>query len=440
MVRARAGRDPTPPIQTLAVANRTGSVASRPVNNESPPTRILVLNTGSSSVKFGLYPMDRDSPVIAGSAEALATPNATFTRRRDDGEPETIKLPNGTAEEVFRRIHDCLERAGLSVDAAAHRVVHGGDFFRRATRVTEEVLSRIHDLAPLAPLHNPAQLAGVRLAQSLFPNIPQFVVFDTAFHQTLPDRARRYALPDEFFTRHGIRRYGFHGISHEFVAKEAANRLGRPLNELRLLIAHLGNGCSGCAVREGRSVDTTMGFTPQEGMMMGTRSGDVDPALHLHLHQRLGWSLETITELVTREGGLAGVSGLSGDRRDLESAAESGHDGARRALELFGYRAAKSLLGICASLDRLDALVFTGGVGEHSAAARRDICGHLGMLGLKLLDARSNERHGAESNGVISTADGTTCLVVPTNEELAIARQARELLTAAITPSESDPR
>jgi len=390
---------------------------------------ILVINSGSSSIKFALYESPNQKLTLGGIAESLHTPQSVLKHRFHQID-ETTPLPHADHQTALEQIITLLRSkfGEPALTGIGHRVVHGGDFFGKPTLIGKQVVQKIETLCELAPLHNPANLLGIRAMQTLFPGVPQFAVFDTAFHQTMPPKAFRYAVPEAFYRDHGVRRYGAHGTSHEFVANRAAEILERPLAELQLITVHLGNGCSACAIRDGRSADTTMGFTPQEGMMMGTRSGDVDPTLHHYLATKTGESLEAITQKLTRESGLLGVSELTNDCRELELRANAGHEKARFALELFCYRAAKHVLGMAAALSRLDALVFTGGIGENSPFIRRTIVGHLAMLGLNLVPA-ANESNGQHTNGQISTGDGPSVLVVKTDEELAIARQTADLVS-----------
>ena len=308
------------------------------------------------------------------------------------------------------------------VEAVGHRVVHGGERFSGAVRIDDRVLHQIEAVSQMAPLHNPANLHGIEALLEALPDVPHVAVFDTAFHQTLPPRAYLYAVPHAFYRDHGVRRYGFHGSSHRFVARETARRLGRPLDQTQIVSAHLGNGCSATAIRHGVSVDTSMGFSPLEGLVMGTRSGDVDPGLHEFLAARLGLDLAGVTRLLNRESGLLGLSELSSDMRELEQARRDGHEGAERAIESFCYRLARQVAGFVAALDRLDALVFTGGIGENSADIRARVLELLGPLGFEL-DPERNARHGADSNAEISRGGPPIALVVPTDEELRLIRE-----------------
>jgi acetate kinase len=387
---------------------------------------VLSLNCGSSTVKFALFRGGEDAPCLHGVAEQLGTGAAAMRWTRAAEQPGE-SLAGDSHEAAITRIAALLAGDSTTLLGIGHRVVHGGELFKQPVRITAAVLEEIDRLADLAPLHNPANARGIRLLARHFPTTPQVAVFDTAFHQTMPPKAFHYALPHELYAQHRVRRYGFHGTSHEFVAREAALCLKRPLEELQLITIHLGNGCSACAIRHGRSMDTTMGLTPSEGMMMGTRSGDVDPALHQVLARLTGRSLDDLTELLNRQSGLLGVSGLSNDRRVLEARMNEGDPRATLALELFCHRAARAILGLTTALERVDALVFTGGIGENSAFIRRRIVEQMPLLGVSL-DVAANAAHGTATGGKISRDAGPGCLVLATNEELAIARAVRELL------------
>ena len=385
------------------------------------PPKILVINCGSSSLKFAL--LEGDDFLAEGIIERLGSPEGTG-RWTVGGQPGHGEFPGADHARALAAAVAAMEaRLGspLAVDAVGHRVVHGGEHFRRATLVNEEVVMKITSCGDLAPLHNPANLVGIKVARETFPAVPHVAVFDTAFHQTLPPRASLYAVPHELYERHAVRRYGFHGTSHEYVARRAAAALGRPFEELELVTAHLGNGCSACAVREGRSVDTTMGLTPLEGLVMGTRSGDVDANLVPYLHRVAGMSPEETVDMLNRRSGLLGVSGLSNDMRTVATAAGEGHERAALALDLFCYRLAKGLLGLTAALDRVDALVFTGGIGENNPAVRAKTLDALKVLRAQV-DPPANDTHGRSTNGRITDgASGLVALVIPTSEERAIA-------------------
>jgi acetate kinase len=390
---------------------------------------ILVINCGSSSLKFAL--VAGEEFLAEGLFERLGRPEASVRWRIRGGTPVTADCSGAGHEQALERLIGILGDhfdKPLPVRAVGHRVVHGGEFFSEATVIDWEVLLKIERCRDLAPLHNPAHAKGIRMARKFFPDIPHVAVFDTAFHQTMPPRAWMYALPFEIYRRYAVRRYGAHGTSHAYVAGKAARLLGKPLEELHLITAHLGNGCSACAVREGRSVDTTMGLTPLEGLMMGTRSGDVDPNIFGYLRKVSGMPSEEVTRLLNHRSGLLGVSGVSNDMRAVLQAAREGYTRAEQAVDLFCYRLAKGLLAMLAGLDRVDAIVFTGGIGENNARVRAQTLGHLGVLA-PVIDEERNAGHGRRSGGRI-TADSSplTAMVVPTSEELAIAEQTKRLL------------
>jgi acetate kinase len=387
---------------------------------------VLVLNCGSSSLKFALVdPLSR-ATLLSGLAERLFEPKPSLSVR--DTEKTVTELESQGHEAALQGILRALETRGITdISSIGHRVVHGGERFKTAARITPEVLEGIEACVPLAPLHNPANLLGIQGAMKAFPNLEHVAVFDTAFHQTMPERAYRYAIPNHLYLEHGVRRYGFHGTSHQFVTAQAAKILGVPLERSAFVSAHLGNGCSLAAVLNGRSVDTSMGLTPLEGLVMGTRSGDVDPGLHGFLGAQLGWSLEKITSVLNRESGLLGLSGLSNDCRELQEAAQNGHEKAQLALEVFCYRLAKGIAAMSVALGKLDALIFTGGIGENSVFVRAKTLESLGVLGLHL-DAPRNALAVGGKSGKISEDGRTVALVVPTNEELMIALETQEVL------------
>ena len=386
--------------------------------------RVLVLNSGSSSLKFALIEPESEQVFVRGLAERLGSAEPTL---RFDAEPEQ-QLP--AQADHARVLADLFTRFnGQPIAALGHRVVHGGEAFSDSVVLSEEVIAQIRACEELAPLHNPPNLLAIEAARQHFSMQPQVAVFDTAFHQTLPQKAYFYAIPYALYEQHRVRRYGFHGTSHRYVAGVAAERLGKPIGSLQLITAHLGNGASACAVNAGRSVDTTMGLTPLEGLVMGTRSGDVDPNLHQFLAHRTGQSLQEITDLLNRESGLLGLSGESNDMRTLLQSARAGGKRARLAIEVFCYRLAKGVLGLCAALERVDALVFTGGIGEHAAEVRAETLQQLQVLGAEV-DPELNARHGEPGTGRITTASSRLlALVVPTNEELFIARETARLVS-----------
>ncbi len=386
---------------------------------------VIVINCGSSSLKFAVFPVTGESVLVKGLAERLGSPEAVLKIERD-GETISIQIPSATH-------HDALQAAvgrmsSLNPRGVGHRMVHGGEEFTGSVVIDDNVMAAVERCSSLAPLHNPANLVGVRTARELFPELPQVAVFDTAFHQTLPRKAFLYAIPYSYYEELKVRRYGFHGTSHHFVSLETARLLGKQPEQTSLITMHLGNGGSACAIQNGHSVDSTMGLTPSEGLVMGTRSGDVDPALHQFLQDQTGMRLSEITAMLNSQSGLLGISGLSNDMRTLAEAARNGHERAALAIEVFCYRLAKSVCGLVAALDTIDAFVFTGGIGENSADVRARTAAHLKILGVDL-DENRNACHGRNDGGWISSdRSRVPCLVVPTNEELMIARETLRLI------------
>ena len=411
------------------------SASVGPAVARRPGGLVLVINSGSSSVKFALFIPGIGERLMEGIAERLGTPEAVLRVQWFPGDVVEELLPQATHRAVVARLLDQLgdaDHAHHHLLAAGHRMVHGGERFTCSIRVDDAVIAALRSLSHLAPLHNPANLAGIEAVRSVLPDLPQVAVFDTAFHQTMPPYAFRYAVPDEWYSQYGVRRYGFHGTSHRFVSERAAVMLGRPANELRMVTAHLGNGCSATAVRDGVSVDTTMGLTPLEGLVMGTRSGDVDPGLLGYLAERTGQSVYALTEALNEESGLQGLSGVGNDMRTVVAAAAEGNERARLAIDVFVHRLAKAIAGLVVGLQRLDALVFTGGIGEHSAVIRGLVLGWLGFLGVAE-DHQANAEHGQHTGGRISLPGPVVALVVPTDEELLIARDTADLIAGGLT-------
>ncbi len=388
---------------------------------------ILVINCGSSSIKFALVNEAQETFMLSGLAERLGSPEAVLHWQQGE-QKDSLVLPGADHRLALSHLLPVVQQAAAGeLHGIGHRVVHGGEHFSGASRLDATSLQAIRQVAPLAPLHNPANLQGIEAAMKLFPELVQVAVFDTAFHQSLPEHAYRYAVPEALYREHGVRRYGFHGTSHRYVSQKAAQMAGLPAEASSWLVAHLGNGCSTCAVENGHSRDTSMGLTPLEGLVMGTRSGDVDPNLHSHLARTLGWSLEQIDSMLNKDSGLLGLSGLSNDMRTLEQAREQGHDGATLAIEVFCYRLAKSLAAMSCALRRLDGLIFTGGIGENSTLIRSKTVNHLSLLGLQL-DAQANARCVRGVAGAIHADGHPRVLVVPTNEERQIALDTLALL------------
>lgn len=389
---------------------------------------ILVINCGSSSLKFALMNPRTQEVVLNGLAEKLGLAEAGIRFRH--GEVQ-VNVPLAHADHVsaMRSLVDYLREQDWldAVVAIGHRVVHGGESFQASVLIDETVIAEIEQCSRLAPLHNPAHLIGIRHALAAFPGLPQVAAFDTAFHQTMPQHAYLYAVPMDWYHSHGVRRYGFHGTSYRFVAREAARMLHKPLHEVALVVAHLGNGASVAAIRGGQSVDTSMGLTPLEGLVMGTRSGDIDPGMFAYLEAETGMDTQQVTDALNKQSGLLGLSGLSSDCRELEQANAEGHAGAQRALEVFCYRLAKHIAGqMVAAGAGLDALVFTGGIGENSAWVRARTMAWLAPLGF-FVEETANQACIAGEGGFIHAAPSRPVLVVNTNEELMIALDTAEL-------------
>jgi acetate kinase len=386
------------------------------------PKKILVLNSGSSSVKYRLFAMNADERVLAaGLIERIGEPlNATA-----DAPP--VADHRQAIAEIVRRLEASGDlRDERDLYGIGHRVVHGGEAFSAAAPVDDAVISAIRDAIPLAPLHNPPNLLGIEVCRERWPHVPQVAVFDTAFHQTMPPRAYRYALPEDCYRKLRIRRYGFHGTSFAYITRRVADYLGRTADSLNLIALHLGNGASACAIRAGRSVDTSMGLTPLAGLMMGTRCGDLDPGAVLYLLQELGQPVADVARLLNRDSGLKGVAG-GNDMRDVLARADAGDAQAKLAVEMYCYRVKHYIGAYYAVLGRVDALVFTGGIGEHAALIRREACGGLEHLGL-VLDDTANASAGHGIAEIQAGGGAVKILVAPTDEELEIARQTGEVI------------
>jgi acetate kinase len=390
---------------------------------------VLVLNCGSSSAKFAVINSATGEERISGMAQRLGSTSASLDWKFA-GHKHSKVLHDSHHDAALREVGELLKEVGLSahVGGVGHRVVHGGARFSGSIPITAEVIAKIEECIPLGPLHNPPNLLGIRIAQELFPSLPQVAVFDTAFHQTMPPRAYLYAVPYEWFEKHEVRRYGFHGTSHRYVSQQAVRQLGLDPADHAIVTAHLGNGCSLAAVRDGKSTDTTMGLTPLDGVVMGTRSGSIDPSIIAHMKKALRCSADEVMDQLNKRSGLVGISGLSNDMRTLQEAAESGHQRAALAIDKFCYSVAKAAAGMIVSLGRVDALVFTGGIGENAVSVRARIVELLGFAGFAL-DAHVNQSHGKAQRGRITRSTSPMAAVIATNEELMIAMDTAEIVT-----------
>ncbi|MBM7829842.1 acetate kinase [Agromyces cerinus] len=400
---------------------------------------VLVVNSGSSSLKYQLIDVERSETLASGLVERIGRGVGHARHRHEGPENDSLGSTWDAAGEVadheaaFAVMLEAFAAHGPSLEAHApiavgHRVVQGGARFFEPTVITPLVKINIDELSALAPLHNPANLEGIEAAQRAFPDVPHVAVFDTAFHQTMPPAAYTYAIDRELAAKHRIRRYGFHGTSHRFVSRAAAAFLERPVEELRMIVLHLGNGASVCAVSEGRSVETSMGMTPLEGLVMGTRSGDIDPAVLLHLERRAGLDADGLDHLLNSQSGILGLSGHA-DMRDLVAARAAGDEASTLALEVYAHRVRSYVGAYAAQLGRVDAIVFTAGVGENSPDVRELALAGLEGFGVEL-DSERNQQRGSVARRISTDASKTAVLVVPTNEELEIARQTLELVGA----------
>ena len=393
---------------------------------------VLVINCGSSSLKYQLIESETENVLASGLCERIKIDGSfTYKRPGKDKIKFDTPMPDHTAaiKVVLDQLTDAENGVIKSMDeinAVGHRIVHGGEKFSSSVVLTDEVIKAIEECCELAPLHNPANLVGITACKELMPNVPMVGVFDTAFHQTMPEKAYLYGLPYEYYTKYGVRRYGFHGTSHSYVSKRAAEVLGKDVNDMKIIVCHLGNGSSVCAVDHGKSVDTSMGFTPLEGLVMGTRSGDIDPAIMEYVAQKENLSLSEMTSILNKKSGVLGLSQVSSDFRDLDDARDAGNKQAALTLDIFRYRVAKYVGSYAAAMGGVDAIVFTAGLGENDPLTREDVCSYLGFMGVEF-DKEANNFRGEER--VISKPESKVkVLCIPTNEELMIARDTVALL------------
>ena len=389
--------------------------------------KILVLNCGSSSIKYKLFDMDQNHVMAQGGIEKIGLPGSFLKLTAPNGEkvileepiPEHTKGIEFIIHQLTKGQYACIDSL-KDVDAVGHRVVHGGEKFNQSTLITQEVLDNIIACNDLAPLHNPANLLGINAVAAIAPEMPQVAVFDTAFHQTMPAKAYMYGIPYEYYEKYAVRRYGFHGTSHRYVSKRACDILGLDYNKTRVITAHIGNGGSIAAVKNGQCVDTTMGLTPLEGLLMGTRAGDIDAGAVTFLMEKENWTAQDASNVLNKKSGILGVSGVSSDMRELTQAANAGNERAKMAMEMYHYRIKKYIGAYAAAMGGVDVLVFTGGVGENQSIARYDVCADMEYMGIKFDAAINDTIHGDEA--VISTPDSkVTVIVVPTDEEWMIA-------------------
>ncbi|MBR6542747.1 MAG: acetate kinase [Anaerotignum sp.] len=395
--------------------------------------KVLVLNCGSSSLKYQLIDMETENVMAKGLCERIGIEGSRL-KHQPEGKDAVIFDDYQESHAVsVKMVLDALTHPEYGVvksmneiNAVGHRVVHGGEYFAGSVIITDEVKEALEKCCDLAPLHNPANLIGIAACEEIMPGVPQVGVFDTAFHQTMPERAYLYALPYEYYEKYKVRRYGFHGTSHRFVSEEVCKMMDRPYDQTKVITCHLGNGGSVCAVRNGKSIDTTMGFTPLEGLVMGTRAGDVDVAAVTYLMKKEGLSADEMDNILNKKSGVLGLSGVSSDFRDIEEAAEAGNDRAEVALDVFAYKVAKRIGAYAAAMNGVDAIVFTAGLGENSGATRRAICDYLGWMGVHI-DSYNNSLRG-KAIEISATDSRVRVYVIPTNEELVIARDTKELL------------
>ena len=397
--------------------------------------KILVINCGSSSLKYQLINMETEDVMAKGLVERIGIEGSRIKHETIGKEKKTIETPMQDHKRALELVMESLtnEEYGAiksldEIDAVGHRVVHGGEDFAKSVVIDEKVLKGIEDNVEIAPLHNPPNIMGIKACQRLLPDVKQVAVFDTAFHQTMPEESYIYALPYEYYEKYKIRRFGFHGTSHKYITNKAAEMLGKDVNEVNLITCHLGNGSSICAVENGKSIDTSMGFTPLEGLAMGTRCGDLDPAILPFIMDKENLSTEEINTLINKKSGVLGISGVSSDFRDIEEARDQGNKRAKLALDIFEKRVRGYIGSYMTELDHVDAIVFTAGVGENSVEMRESIVAGLKSLGIKLDPERNNVR--GEDRLISSDDSSIKVFVIPTNEELMIARDTKELVEA----------
>ncbi len=394
---------------------------------------ILVINCGSSSLKYQLLDMTDERVLANGLVERIGIAGSCLKHQAHDDDKVTIEVPMKDHKEALHQVLDALTHAEHgaiksldAINAVGHRVVHAGEMYAESVKIDDDVIAALEACIPLAPLHNPPNLTGIKAMRELLPALPMVAVFDTAFHQTMPAEAYVYALPYEYYEKHRIRRYGFHGTSHRYVVQRAAQMMNKDIKDLKLISCHLGNGASVAAVDGGKVIDTSMGFTPLEGLVMGTRCGDMDPAITTFLMEKEGLDLKELDNVMNKKSGVLGVSGVSSDFRDIEGAAKEGNARAQLALDVFNRRVKKYIAAYAAVLGGVDGVIFTAGLGENSAANRKDICEGLSFMGIAVDEEKNNVRG---KDAVVSKDNSkVSVMVIPTNEELMIARDTKELV------------
>ena len=395
-----------------------------------------MLNCGSSSVKYKLIDTDTDSTLAEGGVEKIGLPDGFLKFKRPDGSKEINELGltdhKGAVQAILNNLTDptvgCIKNYS-EIDAVGHRVVHGAEKFNSSMLITDEVIQQVKDCYDLAPLHNPANITGIEAISALMPDVPQVGVFDTAFHQTMPPKSFMYALPYRFYKEDGVRRYGFHGTSHRYVSQRAAEFLGLDITKLKMVTCHIGNGGSITAVLGGKSVDTSMGLTPTEGLMMGTRVGDVDPGALTYLMHKHGYTVDDLQRIINKESGMAGVSEISSDMREIENAVNEGNERAKLGLDMYEQRILKYIGAYAAEMGGLDVIVFTGGVGENQTGVRENVCAPLAFMGVEI-DNELNARTRGTETEISTPASKVKVVVIPTDEELMIARDTQAIVSA----------
>lgn len=395
--------------------------------------KVLVINCGSSSLKYQLINMDNEVVLAKGICERIGIEGSFLKHQPGEGDKITIEKPMPTHTEAIQSVLEALTNSTHGViknmseiNAVGHRVVHAGEKFATSVIINDAVMDALKECIELAPLHNPPNIIGIEACKKIMPNVPMVGVFDTAFHQTMPEEAYIYALPYEMYEKYKVRRYGFHGTSHKYVSERAAEFLEKPLSELKIITCHLGNGASISAVKNGKSVDTSMGFTPLEGLVMGTRAGDMDPAIVTYLQEKENLTAAQVNDLMNKKSGVLGISKLSSDFRDIEEAAEAGNKNAQLALDIYNYRVKKYIGAYMAAMNGADAIVFTAGLGENSDVVRETICKDMEFFGIKI-DPQKNKVRGKLTD-ISAEGSKVKVLIVPTNEELMIARDTKTLL------------